>query len=155
MIVCDYNHVFDPFAHYTNLINKQYPKAFLLLDEAHRLVDRTADSLSAELDQNLLRQAVELGQSSGAFALKRIDRILETFSCDLLGSNGEMIVDSIPPYFLKSLNEVIVEVSGTQNFSNTGIVFQCWSMLYRFLYIYSLFRDNDYVLLLRHENQTK
>ena len=66
-----------------------------------------------------------------------------------------MIVDSIPPYFLKSLNEVIVEVSGTQNFSNTGIVFQCWSMLYRFLYIYSLFRDNDYVLLLRHENQTK
>ena len=155
VIVCDYNHVFDPFAHYTNLINKQYPKAFLLLDEAHRLVDRTADSLSAELDQNLLRQALELDQSSGASAIKRIDRILETFSCDLLGSNGEMIVDSIPPYFLKSLNEVIVEVSGTQNFSNTGIVFQCWSMLYRFLYIYSLFRDNDYVLLLRHENQTK
>ncbi len=48
-VICDYNHLFDPFVHLARFFEGPRGDYCFLIDEAHNLVDRARDMFSAEL----------------------------------------------------------------------------------------------------------
>lgn len=51
VIICDYNHVFNPRIQLERYFSKQAQAQIVLIDEAHNLVDRSRDMYSATLDK--------------------------------------------------------------------------------------------------------
>ena len=154
LIVCDYNYVFDPLSQYEGLINRMFPKVALLLDEAHKLADRTADSLSAQLDQGVLTKGIEFSGHKIALVLNQINQLLEDFASKHLPTDGEIIVSRIPHSLLKAINSVRDDFVKVVDLSECPLVLECWSMLFRFISIHEIFREDDFVLLLRRQNGT-
>lgn len=55
VVICDYNYVFDPFVMLQRAADEAVQNT-LLVDEAHHLLDRLRDGLSAELNTKALRE---------------------------------------------------------------------------------------------------
>lgn len=51
VIICDYNHVFNPRIQLERYFSKQAQSQIVLVDEAHNLIDRSRDMYSATLDK--------------------------------------------------------------------------------------------------------
>ena len=80
VIVCDYNYVFDPFAHLQRYfeVDKEAKKHFLLIDEAHNLIERGRESYSAILDKRQCSEA--LSRAKGEEHLTAYSRAIRALS---------------------------------------------------------------------------
>ena len=56
MVVCDYNHVFDPVVYLRRFFNNDAGDYVFLIDEAHNLVDRVRDMYTTEVRASAFRQ---------------------------------------------------------------------------------------------------
>ncbi len=59
LIIADYNYAFDPFVALKDLIQDSSFKVIFLVDEAHNLASRARDSYSAEIDLNMVTNALK------------------------------------------------------------------------------------------------
>ena len=60
VIICDYNYAFDPRVKLDRFFGQQPRSSMLLVDEAHNLPARSREMFSAELDEKLIDEALEL-----------------------------------------------------------------------------------------------
>lgn len=161
VVICDYNYVFDPFVNLKRLQSRQFQKLSLLIDEAHRLGERTSEMLSASLSAKLFTQVHE------KFATQTIGRIarsiatgIDTLKNQYLQDSTEAMIDIPDGQFWEMLRAFLEAVDETPIESIHDVVNQCWSATLRFnesrdrcesaAYIYLITeKDEDALLQMR------
>ena len=94
VIICDYNHAFDPVAHLKRFFDDGGDYMFLI-DEAHNLVDRARDMFSAQLSKkNVLAMRRRLPKKPDKIE-KRIKAALNKINKVLLNYKKEMEYDGV------------------------------------------------------------
>ncbi|USS88360.1 PD-(D/E)XK nuclease family protein [Fructilactobacillus hinvesii] len=81
VIVCDYNYLFDPVVKLQRFFTVENQQNFLLVDEAHNLVDRAREMYSTELTQTdcaTLLQSLPRNQANRALR-RRLQELLQQF----------------------------------------------------------------------------
>lgn len=91
VIVCDYNHAFDPRVRLVRFFTQDRLRLLLLVDEAHNLPDRSREMYSAELNADtVLRTLSSLGEADppSERLLRRILAYLERLGRSISGSEA-------------------------------------------------------------------
>ena len=100
IVVCDYNHVFDPLARIERLKTRHFRNVALLIDEAHGLSDRVRDSLTVELRQSTVVHAASILTGIPAAITGSILGMIEKFiSESALGEAAEIELSAVPKEF--------------------------------------------------------
>lgn len=161
VVICDYNYVFDPFVSLKRLQSREFRKLSLLIDEAHRLGERTSEMLSASLSVKLF---TEIHEKFATQTIGRIARSIATgivaFKSQYLEDSTEAMIDVPREKFWELLQAFLEAVDETPIESTHDVVNQCWSAALRFhegrdrcesaAYIYLITeRDEDAVLQMR------
>lgn len=79
LIICDYNYVFDPRVYLKRFFSEPQDH-FLLIDEAHNMVDRARSMYSAQLSQSLFRNLYKLIEKDAKPLRKMIRSVIKTFN---------------------------------------------------------------------------
>jgi DNA excision repair protein ERCC-2 len=107
VIVCDFNHVFDPSAKLRRFFEEGPGEYAFLVDEAHNLVDRGREMFSAGLHSGQLasvRKSLEHEVPSCAGTLKKAETALWKFA-EAAGESSR----ELPVKFISSLENFLVE----------------------------------------------
>lgn len=78
LIICDYNYVFDPRVYLKRFFSEPQ-NHFLLIDEAHNMVERARSMYSAQLSQSLFRDLYKLIDKDAKSLRKMIRKMIKTF----------------------------------------------------------------------------
>ncbi len=114
LIICDYNHVFDPMASLKRFFGDDEAQGeyIFLVDEAHNLPDRVRDMYSADIRRTEFSRAQRglRGRSSAAKRLRKaLANIVLCFAVLHEGMEGDCRVDEAPlPGLIASANEFMI-----------------------------------------------
>ena len=100
VIICDYNHLFDPRAYLKRFFLEGSGNYLFLVDEAHNLLDRARDIFSAQLskkDFRTLKRALDHRDPRLAVKLADIDECFVELEKKCLAEESEFLVESEPP----------------------------------------------------------
>ncbi len=100
VIICDYNHLFDPRAYLKRFFLEGSGNYLFLIDEAHNLLDRARDIYSAQLsrkDFRTLQRALDDRDTHLAAKLADIDECLVELEKRALAEEKGFLVDSEAP----------------------------------------------------------
>lgn len=158
VVICDYNHVFDPFATLNRLHTKHFKRLTLLIDEAHRLGERTTEMLSASITTSLLQQVVNQypAHDVGRIA-QQIIQTMEQYAEEYLGNTNEALLNSTSTSWWNLLGTYLEVFEDLSVESMRDVVFECWSAILRFTegrdrceasaFIYLIQRHEDTITL--------
>ena len=134
IVICDYNYVFDPFVSLKRLQSRQFQKLALLVDEAHRLYERTVEMLSAELNARLFEQIHDERptQTLGQLA-QRITAEIDSLKSLFLQDAAEALIESPGEEFWTMLTSFLEVVEDIPIESTSDVIYQCWSAVLRFV----------------------
>ncbi len=113
VVVCDYNYAFDPNARLIRVFQFRRDMT-LLVDEAHHLVDRARDMLSAQMDSEALRLARRVWRTAQG-SKNALYRAVTALMRALEAQRTEMVAhEDIPVDFvdLRGETEAFVHVAG-------------------------------------------
>ena len=111
VVVCDYNHVFDPVFSRVRQLGKGTTDVGLLIDEAHQLGDRVREMLSTCIDRAQLKR-LEASTPLGALAKKvrSIDRALANLGRIYLPEGGELVLPEAPKALIRAVDRFLQSV---------------------------------------------
>ncbi len=85
-VVCDYNYVFDPaIALFGSAEHGELEDCYLVIDEAHNLVDRSRDYFSPQLSRAIVRQARQVVEGFRQRVCRQLDELLGELEAHLSG----------------------------------------------------------------------
>jgi Rad3-related DNA helicase len=155
VIICDYNHVYDPKAKLKRYFSEG-GRFILLNDEAHNLIDRGRDMFSAAITHGELTKTRELfGKKSGVY--KDIGKVLKYFKeCGRETPNGAY-TEKAPPEILrdllKGLASKLDEWLAESRNEISGQVLDAYFVISDFLRICDMY-DNRYVTYIEAGDKT-
>lgn len=149
-IVCDYNYVLDPLVRLKRLITRHFGKVTLLIDEAHRLGERTREMLSASLDTNSLELVVTDAQATPVKrGLRELIEFIRRQEAEHQFVDDDAAVDEVPQYFWTALERAIESIL-EEGFSSTeDTLYRCLFNLIRFFNVRDRFDPSSYAWFLR------
>jgi len=111
VVVCDYNHVFDPVFSRVRRLGKGTTDVGLLIDEAHQLGDRVREMLSTNVDRSQLKR-LEASRPLDALAkkLRSIDRALVNLGRTYLPEGGELVLPEAPKALIRAVDRFLETV---------------------------------------------
>ncbi len=149
-IICDYNYVFNPISYLKRFFDEldyKYSK-FLMIDEAHNLVDRSRDMFSTSLSyRNYLVAKKDYSKiKTKAFkqVMNKLDEDFELFNQFQVDENN-LLLETIDEKFISHLNEFKTIL---KNYQQKHPKFKIkWSKefsleVHKFLTIYDFLDDN-------------
>lgn len=149
IIVCDYNHIFDPVVALKRFQEDKENKFVILIDEAHNLTERAREMFSKGISSGMIQyasKAVPRSFTSIKQALKKIEKYFIQVECMYLVSGSYMSKEA--PEELKSLIRLFIEVTDAKLQEGIGELptpfIDFYFEMQRFLKIYELF-DERYV----------
>ena len=108
VVVCDYNHVFDPVFGRLRQLAKRSVDVGLLIDEAHQLGDRVQEMLSTRLERSQLKRAEALASREGVRKkLRSVDRAMASLGRTYLPEGGEMVLPELPRSLIRALERFL------------------------------------------------
>lgn len=160
VIICDYNYVFNPISllkRYFENRDKEYLK-FLLIDEAHNLINRSRDMYSQTLPYELYLEAREdfmmLESKKIKKAIKALDEDFDLFfKCEF---DDYLVLEKMDDNFIEHLdflNKVCSEYKNEIGFKSSKID-EFLLEAYKFQNIYSYFQNNEDIYKLYLEKDT-
>jgi Rad3-related DNA helicase len=150
IIVCDYNYVFNP----TSYLKRYFDETddshdiYLLIDEAHNLIDRGRDMYSASLSKRSLLAAFKKLKKAKVKKLEKsivkLKSDLELFNSFEMEGNFEELQSFDEEFLdnLSSFNESLKSYAEEPNYISDELVDDASRGIYKFLLIYSLFKDD-------------
>lgn len=108
VVVCDYNHVFDPIFSRVRQLGNETAHAGLLIDEAHQLGNRVQEMLSTRIDRSQLKRLEASSPSDGvAKKIRSIDRALANLGRTYLPEGGELVLPEPPRALIRALDRFL------------------------------------------------
>ena len=114
VVICDYNHLFDPRAYLKRFFVEGSGNYLFLIDEAHNLLDRARDNFSAQLrreDFRTLGRALDRRDPRLAVKLADIDECFVELENRCLAEEKGFLVDSALPEKLLSLLQSFLDAA--------------------------------------------
>ncbi|ART75908.1 hypothetical protein B4U37_07630 [Sutcliffiella horikoshii] len=108
VVICDYNYFFDPKVRLQRW-GDFHKEAILLIDEAHNLVDRSREMLSASLSKSVFLQVsreIKGLDRELYLKLKAVNDTMLKWKKELLKTN-EFVFDDKPPLLIEVLEEAV------------------------------------------------
>ncbi|WP_029326303.1 ATP-dependent DNA helicase [Bacillus sp. m3-13] len=108
VVICDYNYFFDPKVRLQRW-GDFHKETILLIDEAHNLVDRSREMLSASLSKSVFLQVsreIKGLDREVYLKLKAVNDTLLKWKKELLKTN-EFVFDDKPPLLIEVLEEAV------------------------------------------------
>ncbi len=149
-IICDYNYVFNPISYLKRFFDEldyKYTK-FLMIDEAHNLVDRSRDMYSTSLNyKNYLvakKDYSKIKTKSFKSVIEKLDEDFELFS-QFQSDEDNLLLEKIDEYFIDHLNKFKTAI---KDYQQKHPKFKIkWSKefsleVHKFLTIYDFLDDN-------------
>ena len=149
-IVCDYNYVLDPLVRLKRLLTRHFGKAALLVDEAHRLGERTREMLSVSLDTQSLELALnEARARSVRRALRELLALIHRETLEHQTDQEETEISDAPQGLWKIVERLIESILEEEFSSTQDTLYQCLFNLLRFLNAKDRFDAATYAWFLR------
>lgn len=149
-IICDYNYVFNPISYLKRFFDEldyKYSK-FLMIDEAHNLVDRSRDMFSTSLSyRNYLaakRDYSKIKTKAFKDVMNKLDEDFELFN-QFQADENNLLLETIDEKFISHLNQF---KTALKNYQQKHPKFKIkWSKefsleVHKFLTIYDFIDDN-------------
>ncbi len=159
LIICDYNHLFDPRAYLKRFFLEGGGNHLFLIDEAHNLLDRARDIYSADLDRRSFRVLNRaLGDPDRRIATKLAE--IDVFFSDLgkrckEEAEGTLFEDE-PPHGLLSLLQDFLDPAesalSTAPAEHSDLLFDRYFATLTFMRVAELF-DTHYVSYAEHRGR--
>ena len=136
VVVCDYNHVFDPIARLGGLKTEAFSRVGLIVDEAHQLGDRVGDMLGSTVSRRTLKRALAEGELAESLAkgLRSADRALAALARGVSDEDEECQIPK-PVALLRAIERLLAgapEVKGdAEGLATSAVLFD----LFRFGYL--------------------
>jgi DNA excision repair protein ERCC-2 len=114
VIICDYNHLFDPRAYLKRFFLEGSGSYLFLIDEAHNLLDRARDIFSAQLTKKgfrTLERTLHDRDPRLATKLADIDVLFVELEKRCVGEESGFVVDSEPPKKLLPLLQSFLDTA--------------------------------------------
>ena len=150
VVICDYNHVFDPFVKMQKLRTRHFRKVALLVDEAHGLADRVCDSLSASLSVAALSNMAHiLAGSPRSLVLSLADELVRQSVSHLGEKEDEVQICGLPDEFWQQLQRLTEDLPAVNSELWENTQFREFAFALAHLRILrGVLRDHDFVQLL-------
>lgn len=142
-IVGDCNYVFDPVVRLARLQTPTFPRAAMLVDEAHRLGERVRDMLGATLSRGVLKDALKecsrslehAGAAAALPGLRSVDRALASLAREVFGAargrvDGEREIEP-PATLLRAIDRLLHDGSRGVELPHGGAAQDAWFGLTR------------------------
>ena len=142
-IVGDCNYVFDPVVRLARLQTPTFPRAAMLVDEAHRLGERVRDMLGATLSRGAVKDALkecsgsrEHAGAAGALpGLRSVDRALASLARQVFGAaqgrvEGEQEIEP-PAALLRAIDRLLSDGLREAELPHGGVAQEAWFDLTR------------------------
>ena len=111
VVVCDYNHVFDPVFSRVRWFGNETTNVGLLIDEAHQLGNRVQEMLSTRIDRSQLKRLTASPAQDGvAKKIRSIDRALTNLGRTYLPEGGELILPQAPMALIRAIDRFLQRV---------------------------------------------
>ena len=108
VVVCDYNHVFDPVFSRVRQLGYGTAQVGLLIDEAHQLGSRVQEMLSTRIDRSQLQRLDASSKLDGvAKKIRSIDRALANLGRTYLPEGGELVLPEAPRALIRALDRFL------------------------------------------------
>ena len=105
VIIGDYNYLFDPLVRLQRFAGDR--SLILLIDEAHQLSPRVADSLSIALSRSEIRAAIAEAPAAIASRLRGVDRQLMAIARSRVADADETVAVAPPDALVRSLERLL------------------------------------------------
>jgi DNA excision repair protein ERCC-2 len=93
-VVCDYNYVFDPFVALDAVAGEgELEDTFLIIDEAHNLVDRAREYYSPWLTRRVVQEALRLVEPYETQVCRDLEELLLELEASIAGTVAEALGD--------------------------------------------------------------
>ncbi len=145
IVICDYNYVFDPFVMLIRA-NDEASQNTILIDEAHHLISRLRESLSAELSTKVLKEqrlAIKNSIDSKCALYKGISLLIKALQ-ELENDEEHSVIEDIPEdiaYICETIKYYCVDFFAEDNAKLKQelmpVVLELYKSMARFLYAYS------------------
>ena len=142
-IVGDCNYIFDPVVRLARLQTPTFPRAALLVDEAHRLGERVRDMLGATLSRRAVKDALKecsgspehVGAAGALPGLRSVDRALASLARQVFGAaqgrvEGEREIEP-PAALLRAIDRLLHDGSPGVELTHGGAAQDAWFDLAR------------------------
>lgn len=108
LIICDYNYAFDPRVYLKRFFSEPQ-NHFLLIDEAHNMVERARSMYSAQLSQSLFRDVLKRVDRDAKALRKMLRRVIKTLGAlaEPCGERGFYAVEEPCDTLLDELNPLV------------------------------------------------
>lgn len=113
VVIADYNYLFDPLVRLQRFAGDQ--DAIVLVDEAHQLAPRVADSLSVSIARNDMQAAIPVAVTPIARRLRAVDRQLTKIARNRPLDSAEPQPVDVPEAMVRSLEKLLETAMQWQN----------------------------------------
>lgn len=146
VVICDYNHVFDPLVKIQRFFGEVNERYAFLVDEAHNLPSRARDMFSSQVvveELSRLRKAFPR-KSAPYRELGKLTKTLKEAARDLHAQGKEYLTDTLPSPLIcsqvrKSFDSASAYLADTEGFELPSDLSEIMINLYRFDTIFDLF----------------
>lgn len=107
VVVCDYNYAFDPISKLVRYFSESENDIYLLVDEAHNLIDRSRDMYTSMISYSslkMLKKLLKKKKPTITRELKELQELNELLEKDMI--KDKIVFDSINQSFIDSLYSI-------------------------------------------------
>lgn len=149
IIICDYNYAFDPRTHLIRYFDDDYYKPYLLIDEAHNMVDRSRSMYSSSIkksDLETLKKHVKGLKPSASSSIKKAINYIEEFISKYEIIKAQFYYqDDCDQTLIKRLESIASKLeqilSENKKFKTRKQVLDGYFIIAQFLRIYEYYND--------------